>query len=135
MSVGAHRDTIVDRRYPFVVEPIAVASRDSAIDAHLAHWREIMPDVVPDYQNDAYIPSAHPPLRGLAIGNDSTIWIRLRDTRDWDQYIVLDERGDVVGRTIVSENLEVRYADADYVWPIVRDELDVESIIRMRIQR
>src|SRR5690606_27025066 len=91
--------------------------------------------VASTFRRDAYIPSLYPPLSGLVIGYDGSLWLRLRDTEAGRPYLILDALGEAAGTVLVSKRFVIHRADGEHVWGIESDEFDVQSVVRFRIVR
>jgi hypothetical protein len=75
-----------------------------------------------------------PPVSGLVVGSDSTIWLRREDTGGpvvrWD---VLDWSGRAIGGFEAPSNLTVFQAERGTLWGSLTDENDVAEVVRYRV--
>ena len=67
-------------------------------------------------------------------GRDNTLWIRMRDTAEGRPYRILDPSGELLGTLTLPLNSRIAVADLRQIWVIEIDELDVESVVRYRLQ-
>lgn len=130
VMLGATGDTVYSRRYPFTGVPIPKAVADSTI---AARSRVFSTEVRAEYRRQAYVPPVYPPIEGIVVGRDSTLWLRQRRTAQGSPYLVLGPRGDVVGSVVLPANVTIKAADRSSVWGLEVDEFDVPSIVRFRI--
>jgi len=81
-----------------------------------------------------YRPDALPPVTGLIIGNDHSIWLRQEDPGDslvsWN---VLDGDGGLVGVLELPRTTMIRRATLVRIWAVEHDEFDVPYVTRYRI--
>jgi hypothetical protein len=75
-----------------------------------------------------------PPVVGMVGGRDNTLWIRMHDTEAGRPYRILDPSGELVGTLTLPLNSRIAVADLRQIWVIEIDELDVESVVRYRLQ-
>lgn len=58
------------------------------------------------------------------------------DAGEWfSEWWILTIDGEPMARARVPAGLDVRYADEEVLWGTVRDDLDVEYIVRYRLVR
>jgi len=77
----------------------------------------------------------YPPVEELLVGNDHRVWIGLRPTSRGRPWLVLGDAGAPDGIVTLPANSTVRAADGEHLWAIEQDELDVESVVRYRLER
>lgn len=81
-----------------------------------------------------YRPAFHPPVSGLVIGRDGTLWLQREKTgADFVDWIVLAPTGEAVGIVAMPRDLRVLAAERGTVWGMESDELDVPYIVRYRV--
>lgn len=121
------------REFPFEGVPIPQHVADSVLRVRAERAR--IPEARRAYESDVrdLVPPVYPPVRELVVGNDHRIWIGLRATEQGRPWLVLDEGGVPAGIVTMPPNSSVRAANADYVWAVERDEFDVGSVIRYRL--
>lgn len=104
------------------------------------------------------IPDTKPPFRSIRAGADGRIWVRLHQPAArieepeeettgrpgrpvipvlrWREPVVFDvfeADGRYLGRLELPDRAELAHAEGDVVWAVVRDELDVQRLVRYRI--
>ncbi|HUH13391.1 MAG TPA: hypothetical protein VMK65_09790 [Longimicrobiales bacterium] len=136
-------DTLWRRSYPY--EPVPLTSAEA--DSTAAAWVERLKDsrMVADmgqvraqrlYREALYVPPHRPPVRGITVGRDGTIWLLLTDADpDTARRMVLDRDGEPVADVRMPAGTNPRYIDGDEVWASETDELDVPYLVRYRIVR
>jgi len=128
-------DTILNRSYPF--DPVSIPQ--SAIDSALAEFDQPVREG-PTNLNERFkamardrMPSVYSPVQAIRIGLDNTIWID-RPTADGRRSaMVLDERGDSIGAVLIPERSRIQQANRSHVWMTERDEFDLASVVRYRV--
>jgi hypothetical protein len=75
------------------------------------------------------LPRFRPPVSELVLGRDATIWLRREDlpsdSVDWQ---VFTESGATLGRLRMPGSFKLHRAQADRLWGVVRDSMDVPFI-------
>jgi hypothetical protein len=125
---------LVERRIAFQPVRISRHVADSAIQATVGRIQPPEVARIVEREIRERMPQAYPPVHTLLIGSDRRIWLGLRVTEQGAPWLVLDSGGDPVGRVFLPSNQAVRAADAEHLWVTERDELGVESVIRLRIR-
>lgn len=124
---------VASRRQP---DPVTDAMRDSviaALEARFSAWP------TPPRLGYSRIPHAEPPTYGLSLDNLGRLWVRLSSPEsDTTAYDVFDRSGrhveTVVIHARVDEDVPPTLA-GDTLWAVVRDEVDVQYIVRARLQK
>lgn len=75
-----------------------------------------------------------PPVHGVLAGLDGSTWLRLRTGVDSFEWEVLDESGSAIARVDPPPG-GMRWADAESLWFVERDELDISYLVRYVIRR
>ena len=75
-----------------------------------------------------------PPVHGVIAGLDGSTWLRLRTGVDSYEWEVLDKSGRAIARVDPPQG-GVRWADAESLWFVEHDELDVPYLVRYVIRR
>ena len=127
-----------NKTIPFKGEPIPSRVRDSVLAAFIppgGRVREGPADGPQRFQAMAKerMPSFYNPVESLILGLDKTVWV-LRPTRN-DQWSadVYDGKGNLLGRVEPPYKTRIRHGTATHVWTTQRDEDDLISIVRYRI--
>lgn len=76
-----------------------------------------------------------PPVGDVQAGTDGTTWLLLRTGVESSEWEVLDESGRTVARVDAPPRGGIRWADAESLWFVERDELDVPYLVRYLIRR
>lgn len=136
-------DTLLSRSYPFSGVRLKRSTVDSAIRVVMARYQpdrngrlQAPPDVVVELENRlrAAMPTFAAPVSGLLVGIDNSIWLGLERSSEGRRYLVLDERGDPVGTVTVPFNASLNAASRDQIWVTERDQDDLPSLVRYRLQ-
>jgi hypothetical protein len=141
LRIGLAGDTLVDELVSYSPKAIEQRVRDDALRA-LAERLSRRVDAsgsAPALEEDARRrlggQEFYPPITELITGRDGTIWLRREDTSDSVDWHVFNEAGGEIGRLLLPVELRVYGADAERVWGVVRDELDVPFIEVYRINK
>ena len=134
LALAPTGDTIYDVDIPVEASPIPSHVVDSMMDVHLEALEQIGGSVGRAYRSQAYVPPVYPPVMGVVVSADGGVWLKMRDTEEGRPYYILDPDGRPAGRVLVPNNVEIRAADRTHVWAVEKDELDVPSILRFRIE-
>jgi hypothetical protein len=117
------------RRRP---DPVSPAERDSAIqalEAPFSSWP------APPRFNHRQIPSTKPPAYSLSLDSQGRLWVRLSDpAADSTVYDIFDRGGGYAETVLVHDRVDPDIppvVTADTLWAVVRDELDVQFVVRM----
>ena len=76
-----------------------------------------------------------PPVGDVEAGADGTTWLLLRTGADSSEWEVLDESGRLLARADAPPRGRAKWADAESLWFVERDELDVHYLVRDVIRR
>lgn len=123
---------IESRRTP---RPVTDAERDSAIATlrgRFSSWPET-PRL--DY---GMIPRSEPPAYGLSLDDRGRLWVRLSSPdADTTTYDVFDRNGRHAETVVLYARVDASIPPsvrADTLWAVIRDELDVQYVIRARLE-
>ena len=135
LALAPTGDTIYDVDIPVEASPIPSHVVDSMMDVHLEALEQIGGSVGRAYRSQAYVPPVYPPVMGVVVSADGGVSAQDAGYRGRaDPYYILDPDGRPAGRVLVPNNVEIRAADRTHVWAVEKDELDVPSILRFRIE-
>ena len=129
-------DTLFARSFPYTPVPLASERVDSVVRATTERLRSYSEG---DIREATYHPSHLPPVGGVVVGRDGTIWLRHYDRTLSEEgeevyaWWVLDGEGQPLARALTPARLRPRTISSDAVWGVERDELDVEYIVRYRL--
>lgn len=125
------------RSYEYVPQELPPAVRDSLRAALAKDLALAVPEgMARDAAREAVAaPTHYPPVSSVVVSRDSTIWLRLNGAGSSVNWLILDSRGDLLARVVAPADLKILFADADYAWGVVHDEMDVPYVVRSRIAR
>lgn len=146
------RDTIFHRRFQYTPKEYTQAVIDTLVARsvripggayRIVNGQPIYPE--PPSNPDAVaarlreamsFPSHQPPIQGYWPGNNGWIWLEREDMGGPErEYVVLDADGQPLGRIIVPRNTTIAWSDATTLLVRERDELDVQWLVKYRIDR
>lgn len=131
-------DTLFSRSSPYAPVPLASERVDSIVRATTERLRNYSEG---DVRAATYRPSHVPPVGGIVAGRDGTIWLRHFDPARSEggeqvyEWWVMDAEGHPLARAVTPARLRLRTILSDVVWGVERDELDVEYIVRYRLEK
>jgi len=131
VAIGSRGDTLINRTYPFTGVPIAKSSLDSA------RARSIKGAMTPAARTDAErmrIPTVYPPIRGLVVGRDGTVWVELHAGSTERRWQVLAPDGRPIGVVAFPANVSLKVAQRDRVWGFVENEDGEQGIVSYAIR-
>lgn len=138
-------DTLWRSDLPYTPAPLDPARADSAAAAWAKTSMQFMSRIRPDlteaglaeeYRAAMYVPPFEPFLKGLVVASDGSIWLRRHEaTPDGVEWWVLDDQGRPAGRIVMPEGLRVMAIHGDDVWGVETDDMDVNYIVRYRVER
>jgi hypothetical protein len=124
-------DTVVARRYRFEPEPIPTGVGDSVMEARL---QQLSPSLAAAARREARVPPIYPPLDGLVVGNDRSVWIALRERNGHRPYYVVAPDGKPVGTVQLLQGSRVAAATLNTIWVMQPDEFGVQSVLRYAVE-
>jgi hypothetical protein len=78
-------------------------------------------------------PASYPPLSRIVLGRDQTTWLEVYSTEGDRQWLVLDARGEPVGRVAVPRGVRIQAASRESIWATDTDEDGLQHIMRFAI--
>lgn len=132
----ANGDTVFVRAYPFRGVSIPRSVADSAVAAeNRGPSSEGPSNLGAMFERIARdkMPPVYAPVQWFILGLDDTIWITLRDSVDARTTVVLDARGDQIGRVVTSTRTRIRQASASRMWATEIDDDGLASVVRYRV--
>lgn len=137
-------DTVFSRNYPYQPVPVTADTIQKAIDSAaeglhgfvgertgttLEQWRGWIRDAI-------YVPDYYAPVREVVSGRDGTIWLARNPAGGTTvEWLILKRNGEPVGRTETPAGFRLFLADRSMLWGVLRDDTDVEYIVRYRAER
>jgi hypothetical protein len=83
-----------------------------------------------------YIPRNLPPVSTVVAGRDGTVWLRREPARGGPaHWMVLGAGGRMLATLEAPSGLRIMDADAQHVWGVVKDDLDVPYVVVYRVRR
>lgn len=137
-------DTVFQRRIPYTPEPLPAERVDSAIRAITDAWHrpgsgDSKGALEARIREATYKPSYLAAVGGVSVREDGNIWLRRyspveSDTGErFNEWWILTIDGEPMARARLPIGLRVRYVDEEVIWGTVRDDLDVDYIVRYRL--
>ena len=137
-------DTVFQRRIPYTPEPLPTERVDSAIRAITDRWYEDEPGISKGalearIREATYKPAYLPPVVAARVMGDGNIWLEryapvASDTGEpFNEWWILTIDGEPMARARLPAGLDVMFVDQEVIWGTVRDDLDVEYIVRYRL--
>lgn len=126
-------DTLFVRSYPIDLVPLPASVRDSVAD-RFASRLTFSTSLADAMRREVGKITVHPPLQDLIVGRDGTVWIALASRNGERPYLALAPEGEALGRVHLAERSRIAEAERGRVWVIEKDEFDVESLVRYRVQ-
>lgn len=142
ISLSTNGDTLWDRRFGYLPEPIPRSDLDSILRHHIEGFQRFAAldgslseaDAERAYRESVRIPDHRPPLSGAWIDRDGRIWL------EWNaapglpgELWVLNPEGDPVARLTPPRRLNIQAIDREFLWATETDELDIPYLVRYRI--
>ena len=137
-------DTVFQRRIPYTPEPLPAERVDSAIRAITDAWHrpgsgDSKGALEARIREATYKPSYLAAVGGVSVREDGNIWLRRyspveSDTGErFNEWWILTIDGDPMARARLPIGLRVMHVDQEVIWGTVRDDLDVDYIVRYRL--
>jgi hypothetical protein len=123
-AIGARGDTVYSKQFPFVPVPMSKQSIDSLRARYNRGGEEAV----------KRLPWAYPPVQGVLVGRDQTVWIELRSATPGRLWLVLDPKGDAVGTVRVPSEFVAKVAERGRMWGFDREADRVTALVRYRIE-
>ena len=134
--LDADGDTARHRTYGYEPRPLtqrAVEQVLSELSVFAGADREV-PNALefePVLRGEALIPEVSPPITGLAIGQDGSVWLRREEVgEDAVAWTVLDSIGEVRDVVLLPRRQRVATAAADFFIAVGDDPYDLPSLLR-----
>jgi hypothetical protein len=122
-------DTAFDRLYTYRPVPVPKARFDSIIARRTARGS---PEQIAMWRGMS-APSSYPPLSRVVLGRDQTTWLEEYTIEGDRRWLVLDARGEPIGRVTVPRSVQVLAASREAVWATDTDDDGLQHIVRFAI--
>ena len=130
--LGEKGDTLLSRKYPTTLVAIAKKSVDSAVARVSGSLRDHPVEELKGLVAKE-IPPVYPPIEGLVLGADQTIWLQLYSTSADRQWLALDPAGNAIGIASVPKNVVVRAGDRTRLWGFEAEGDQLRTLVRYAI--
>jgi hypothetical protein len=84
------------------------------------------------------VPRVYPPFESFTIGTDGTLWVRKQLGDGAIGLDVFSPDGIYRGEAVVPPDfprMRITYADPGWLYGVVTDDLDVQYVVRLEVQR
>lgn len=133
---------LFSKQYRYRARPMPKALADSVFQAEVAIALQARgPNLSSRAQAEArvrdalYLPGHLPPISGVVIGRDRTIWLRREALGEASvEWLVLGEDGGVLGALRAPRELRILRAERGSIWGVEEDELDVPHVVKYRVE-
>ena len=135
-KLAASGDTLWHTVLPYTPTPLPRESPDSAFDAMTARFPPALQDMKKGLRDKLHFPPYVPVVKDVQVAEDGSVWIHQAEAVDGgDVWQILDRGGEPVARAVVPTGLRILLVHGDEVWGVERDDLDVNYIVRYRVNR
>lgn len=131
-AIDSAGDTVFTRELPVPARALARAFADSVLAFRMS--RTSNPQNVPLYRA-MKLREYFPPLLGLVVGRDRSVWLELDTVGGGHLWWVLDATGRHVGTLQLPRSAILQVADRDQIWTLEEDESGLQGVGRYRIAR
>ncbi|HEY8484047.1 MAG TPA: 6-bladed beta-propeller [Longimicrobiales bacterium] len=133
---------LFSRQYRYPARPMPKALADSVFQAEVAIALQARgPNLSSRAQAEErvrealYLPGHLPPITGVVIGRDGTIWLRREDLGEASvEWLVLGEDGGVLGALRAPRGLRILRAQRGSIWGVEEDTLGVPYVVKYRVE-
>jgi hypothetical protein len=113
--------------------PVTAAEKEEAIDGILASLSRYNVKTV----DDSKVPNVKPAVSSMFVSADGDLWVRIPGSAEGATYDVFRRDGERLG-TVHTPFAPVSFLSpfvrGDEMWAVARDELDIQYVVRGRIQ-
>ena len=126
-------DTVFSKPYDYIPQRISRISSDSA----LAGFRRLpgLSKEIIAAVDGMRLPVTYQPARRLLVGGDRSVWIEVNHTGPDHRWLLIGERGDVVGTLDLPVKISIHEASRDAILVTEEDDDGVQSVVRYHIVR
>lgn len=129
-------DTLWHTVVPYAPTPLPRERPESVFEAMTGNFPPGFADLAKELRGQIYAPPFVPEVLGLLVSDDGSVWIHEADEDvEASHWQVLDARGEPEGRAVVPAGLNVLLIHGDEIWGVEKDDLDVNYIVRYRVDR
>jgi len=123
-----------NRSYSYTARRVEQARSDSL-------WREVQrrfrrsEHAEADVRRALFLPEFYPPITSAFAGRDGALWLRREESKEADvAYVVISADGTSKATLSVPLGLTLVAADGNRVWGVQKDEFDVPTVHRFRLE-
>ncbi|MBK7594771.1 MAG: hypothetical protein IPP98_04130 [Gemmatimonadetes bacterium] len=131
-AIDSAGGTVFTRELPVPARALTRAFADSVLAFRMSHTSH--PENVPLYRT-MKLREYFPPLLGLVVGRDRSVWLELDTAGGGHLWWVLDATGRHVGTLQLPKSAILQVADRDQIWTLEEDESGLQGVGRYRIAR
>ena len=132
--VSGQGDTLFSRRYAIDAARVSKAVTDSFLTTVKAFGRYSAQQVRDTISK--LIPPFRSPVAAVLVGVDHSVWVSIRRPKSEPQeaeWMVIDEKGEVVGTTLLPRGLKMTAVSVDHLWSVEPDRVkQTSTIVRYR---
>jgi len=130
--LGEKGDTILTKKFAATLVAIPKKSVDSALARVSGSLRDHPVEELRGLVAKG-IPAFYPPVEGLVLGADQTIWLQLHSTIADRQWLALDPAGNPIGIASVPRSFVVRAADRTHLWGFEAEGDQLRALVRYSV--
>lgn len=79
------------------------------------------------------MPAIYPGVESLVLGFDNTVWIGLHTAPEGQPFLVLNNKGNMIGTVLIPFGTKLKQASLQKVWAVQSDKDDLASVVRYRV--
>lgn len=132
IAIDSAGNTVFTRELPVPARALSRTFADSVLAFRMSHTSN--PQNVPLYRA-MKLREYFPPLLGLLVGRDRSVWLELDTAGGSHLWWVLDATGRHVGTLQLPKSAILQVADRDQIWTLEEDESGLQGVGRYRIAR
>lgn len=134
VAIGSNGDTLSSRRYAYVPKRLEKTRGDSLLAA--AERVNARSGLSPgEIRRAVFIPDYYSPVTSGIAGSDGSLWLRREEGKPTVDYWVIGKDGALLAAVTVPANLTLMAVTDSEAWGVEKDQYDVPTVIRYRINR
>jgi len=130
--LGEKGDTVLSKKFPTTLIAIPKKSVDSAVARVSGSLRDHPLEELRGLVAKE-IPPVYPPIEGLILGADQTIWLQLHSMSADRQWLALDPAGNSIGVVSVPRTFVARAGDRARLWGFEAEGDQLRTLVRYAI--
>ena len=132
LVLGEKGDTVLSKSFPAALAAISKKSVDSVLARVSGNLRDHPLEELRGLVAKE-IPAMYPPIEGLILGADQTIWLQLHSATAERQWLALDPAGNPIGVASVPKNFVARAADRGHLWGFEAEGDQMRTLVRYSV--